>query len=401
MHPDPAELRIALGHQLTDYMVPADCVMSDIPVSRNGKVNQNGLPRPESSAVARAPSVSHVAPRNPTEGKLAEIFLEVLNLKKVGVHDDFFNLGGHSLTALSTISLINSTFGSSLTLRTLFHAHTVSELAEVIDEGRNQSEQPQSEEWPILIPIQPKGSRPPLFCVARPNVNAIGFLFLSRELGPDQPLYGLQKQIPEDPVFDFSPEQLSRTATEYIQAMRAVQPRGPYYLTGMCQGAYIAFEMTRQLEAEDQQVGLLGMLDVWPEENTRIKWLFFVTGYIKAARNRLARLGKSTVRSESSGRISNQAVDSESAVEVSERRRRRYWPGANFKSPVVRASITVFRVAHQSIFRRRDEKMGWSDWTRSGVEVEHIPGEHHSFLRDPFVRVLASALAARIPAQSK
>src|SRR5262249_41643296 len=157
---------------------------------------------PEAIAASIAPAESYIAPRDPTEKQLAEIFAKVLNLKNVGIHDDFFDLGGHSLTAVQTISLINSSFGTSLSLRILFQARTVAELAGVIGERQGQTEQPQTEEWPILIPIQPNGSRPPLFCVARPNVNAIGFLFLARELGSDQPLYGLQKQLAEDPTFD-------------------------------------------------------------------------------------------------------------------------------------------------------------------------------------------------------
>jgi amino acid adenylation domain-containing protein len=387
----------ALRRQLPDYMVPADCVIvSAIPISANGKVDRKALPPPESLLSATPPAGRGVPPCNGTERKLAEIFATVLNQKTVGIQDDFFDLGGHSLTAMQAVSRINTEFGVPLHPRILFQAHTVSELAALIEEKHDPNHSARPEEWPALIPIQSAGSRPPLFCVARPNVNAMGFLILSRELGPDQPVFGLQKQLAEDPVLEFSPEQIRTTATEYVHALRGVQPRGPYHLIGFCQGAYIAFDMVRQLEAEGEQVGLLGMLDVWPEENTRIKWCYMAAVYLKKAWSPLARFGKFLQARLSGPTASEGVVPKLPSGGTTQSQWKLYWPGPDFKPPVVSAPITVFRTAHQAWYRIRDEQMGWGSRTRGGVTMEHVPGDHFSLLRQPHVRVLARMLAAKI-----
>src|SRR5207248_6733880 len=113
--------------------------------------------------------------------------------------------------------------------------------------------------WDTLIPLQPSGSRPPLFCVAAPTVNALGFVFLARHFDADQPVYGLQSQYGGKRRQVYSREEYKSLAADYITAMRKVQPHGPYHLTGTCEGAHITFEMTRQLADAGQTVGLLAM----------------------------------------------------------------------------------------------------------------------------------------------
>jgi acyl carrier protein len=215
--PKPSELRRRLKLSLPEYMVPEAYVfLEQLPISPNGKIDHGALPPAESSIQTSKTEYSGFVPlRNTTEEKIAAIFTKLLGVGNVGADSDFFELGGHSLTATRAIALLNLEFGTALPVRVLFHAHTVRQLADLID----KQDENQSDAWPVLIPIQPQGTRPPLFCVARPNANALGYLFLSNELGGDQPVYGLQVQLDEDPQFEFTQEQYRNTATSYIRAI--------------------------------------------------------------------------------------------------------------------------------------------------------------------------------------
>jgi aspartate racemase len=387
-------------------MVPAAFTVLDaLPLSPNGKIDRKALPAPTRGQEASSPSDAYVAPRTEAERTLVEIFSEVLGTRQVGIDDDFFDLGGHSLTAMRAISLIKSKLNAELPVRVLFRAKTVSQIAAYIADRDASRTGQSSEEWSTCIPIQPGGSKVPLFCVARPNVNALGYLFLSRQLGPDQPVYGLQRQMLEDPQVDFTPEQIRATAEEYIRVMRSIQPRGPYFLVGNCQGAYIAFEMTRQLESQGERISMLGMLDVWPEENTRYKTLFFANFYARKLLRLLRRKVATAATSQTpppdiklaEGDVSAPAVAGGSG----NAQWRIYWPGPGFKPVVVASRIVVFHVASQAFYRKRDKAMGWRNRTSGGVEVEEIPGGHITFLREPFVKVLAEKLNRQMLASLK
>src|SRR5262249_41630347 len=103
---------------------------------------------------------------------------------------------------------------------------------------------------------------------AAPNVNALGFAFLARCLGPDQPVYGLQLQDVTNPERFYTQAQYETLAASYINVLRSVAPQGPYLLCGFCEGAHIAFEMARQISVAGYPIGLLAILDTWPLENT-------------------------------------------------------------------------------------------------------------------------------------
>ena len=179
-------------------------------------------PRPRRMPFLRAATNPRRARRR---RRLADIWAEVLNLDRVGRHDNFFDLGGHSLTAFRVISAIKSELNIELPVRILFQAQSVSQIAAFISDRCSLDNPHSLDEWPLCIPIQPAGSKLPLFCVARPNVNALGYLSLSRSMGPDQPVYGLQRQLVEDPVVRFTQDQIVETAKDYIGAMQAVQPQ--------------------------------------------------------------------------------------------------------------------------------------------------------------------------------
>jgi acyl carrier protein len=125
-------LRSRLQEQLPGYMVPsAIMVLSSLPLTANGKVDRKALPAPDWEAVTTG--TPHVAPRTPTESRLAAIWADALAIASPGVHDDFFDLGGHSLEAAQVVITLRSAFQLDIAMRHLFERPTIAALAEIID----------------------------------------------------------------------------------------------------------------------------------------------------------------------------------------------------------------------------------------------------------------------------
>ncbi|HEX6288483.1 MAG TPA: phosphopantetheine-binding protein, partial [Herpetosiphonaceae bacterium] len=141
LSPVPADLRAFLAARLPEYMVPsAFVVLEALPLTPNGKVDRQALPTPTESPSTQPGA--YTAPRTPTEEVLINIWTQVLNLSHssdqpgLGVHDHFFALGGHSLSAMQAIFRAHEVFQVELTLQHLFEAPTIAQFAEVIEKAR-------------------------------------------------------------------------------------------------------------------------------------------------------------------------------------------------------------------------------------------------------------------------
>ncbi len=156
--PTSSELRRFLKERLPEYMVPSAFVTLDaLPQTPNGKIDRRALPAP--SEMAAELQNNFVAPRDIWELQLAQIWEKVLNLNAVGVKDNFFEIGGHSLLVVRLFAEIEKQFRQSLPLTALFQGETVEELAGILRQGQSLRS------WSPLVEIQPKGSKRPFFCV--------------------------------------------------------------------------------------------------------------------------------------------------------------------------------------------------------------------------------------------
>ncbi|MEO1375162.1 MAG: amino acid adenylation domain-containing protein, partial [Cyanobacteria bacterium J06635_10] len=228
------QLREYLKEQLPDYMVPSAFVTLDsLPLTPNGKVDRKALPAP---AIER--DTVYTVPRTQSELQLTQIWSSVLNITQVGVKDNFFDLGGHSLLAVRLMSEIQKQFHKNLPLATLFQSPTIEQLALALVSDSFE------ELYKTLVPIQPNGSLPPLFCVPGAGGNVLYFHHLARYLGTNQPFYGLQAQGLDGETLPL--KSIEEIATQYIQAIQTIQPTGPYFLAGHCFGGQIVFEMATQ-----------------------------------------------------------------------------------------------------------------------------------------------------------
>ncbi|MCW3093594.1 MAG: amino acid adenylation domain protein [Ferruginibacter sp.] len=238
-------IRHFLSEKLPDYMVPsAFVILSALPLTSNDKIDRAALPDPRQKINEKL-----VKPRNATETRLKKIFLDCLQIKNIGVTDNYFDTGADSMQAHRIFSRIKKTFHTQLPISILFQAPTIEQLAKVL-----RAKDPEDAvSW--LVPIQPNGSRPPLFLLHAAAGTVLFYWQLTTYLGKDQPVYGIQATgMNGKHYYD---EGITVMAAKYIDEIRKVSPNGPYLLGGYCFGGLIAFEMARQLTVQGFRVDLL------------------------------------------------------------------------------------------------------------------------------------------------
>jgi amino acid adenylation domain-containing protein len=380
-----SDMRAHIKQSLPDYMVPSTLVPLDsVPLTPNGKVDRKRLPAPDNLS-ARA-----VPPRDLLEESIAQIWREILGIPTVGITDNFFDLGGQSIMSVRLMSEVRNRTGIELPLTALFQNATIEHLAELVRGNKILSRV-------VVHQIQAGNGRPPLFAAVLAGVNALGYVPLAKHLGPQQPLYALQSPGPGPRATGrpYTAKEYEAAANEYIHAMRTVQPKGPYYICGTCEGARIAFEMARILEAQGESINLLGVIDTWVLENTQNRRLWRIYYYSA----RLQRLWKQPWHARwnaVSKALRNRILwwaRSEAAPPKSEWMET-YWPGENFVVPHVHSRITIFKIPRQPFYYRSDPLLGWGDRTKSGVDLYMIPnGRHLLLLREPYVQELAAAMS--------
>ncbi|HEX6355794.1 non-ribosomal peptide synthase/polyketide synthase [Actinophytocola sp.] len=247
---DLGEVRVYAATRLPRHMVPTAFVpMRELPRTANGKLDRRALPAPTT------PTTSAGRPRTPREEVLCGLFADALGVPRVGIHDNFFELGGHSLLATKLATNVNQRFGTELTIRSLFVAPTVAELA-ALDTGADE------DALAVLLPIRTAGTREPLFCVHPAAGISWVYSGLVRGLEPDRPIYGLQAPGLTDP--GDRGESVEELAAGYAAQIRAVQPEGPYHLLGWSFGGLVAQAVATALQDQGHEVALLAVLDGYP-----------------------------------------------------------------------------------------------------------------------------------------
>jgi aspartate racemase len=244
-------MRTFLSGTLPESMIPSAFVtVKSLPRLPNGKLDCKALPAPTHPGQALR---SLVPPRNAAELKLARIWEGVLAVAAIGITDNFFDLGGNSLSGLYMLAQVGRAFGKQLPATAVLQAQTIEEMAKLLEEDPGS--------WSALVPLQTRGSRPPFFWIHGDKSDA----FLPRYLGPTQPVYSLVHQSQDGQPAQFTT--VEEIASHYLDEIRTVQPSGPYLIGGFCFGALAAFEIAHQLKAQGEEVRLLTLIEPSPLRN--------------------------------------------------------------------------------------------------------------------------------------
>ena len=247
--PDLSAVRKFLEREVPDYMIPSDVVAVEaIPLTPNGKTDRALLPPPtppgEVAQVSGEPSTER-------ERRLATVWAELLRVEAVGIHDNFFNLGGHSLLVATLQQRIGAVFGRRLSMASLFHAPTVQQQAALLEVQL-------ADAAPIsgLLALQPHGTGPALFWLHPPPE----IQNLAAAMGANRRVFGLALTETDLQSMNGQPE-ISSIAKRHVETILRTQPKGPYVLGGFCTGGIVAFETAAQLRARGHEVALLVLLD--------------------------------------------------------------------------------------------------------------------------------------------
>jgi amino acid adenylation domain-containing protein len=250
---DTTALRLELSKTLPEYMIPAVFVSLEAwPLTPTGKVDKKALPEPQFGV---ALSTDYIAPTTALEKAIESIWQQVLGIDQIGLHDNFFEMGGHSLLAVKIVNLVEQEFAIKLPLASLFQAQTIAGMAELVQQNEKG--------WSPLVSISnPEGKQPALFLIHAGGGMVLAYQQLALQLSqrlPDRPVYGVQAYGFEDGQEAFS--DLDKLTDFYIDAIRQQQAHGPYHLAGHSFGGFLAFEIARKLLAAGEEVACLGLID--------------------------------------------------------------------------------------------------------------------------------------------
>lgn len=399
-HPFPTteDLRIFLKKKVPDYMVPfAFVTLDSMPLTPTGKTDRLALPTLEDVFQLDR---DYEPPRDEIEMKLVSIWEQVLGLSPIGIHNDFFQLGGHSLSAAKLITETEAAFDKNFDLALLSEAVTIEGMAKILREDG------QSVAKTALVSINSSGTRPNLYCVHGVGGHVIPFMKLAEYLGSDQPVYGLQvKSFANKEPNGYSIEQM---AGEYLEEIRSMQPGGPYYLAGFSFGGFVAYEMARQLSAKGQQVGMVGIFDTQaanaPGYINSLSYEKKITYHTKRILNKVNyhsqnlkklhasevvpylrnRQVRPTMHEAIMGDVEMEQVPEHllGIINANMAAMRKYAPG-EYKGKVI-----VFKSNNHG----RGVYYGWEELVSGGVEVHYVPGNHRGILQEPNVAHLAEIL---------
>lgn len=245
-------LKVFLTQRLPEYMVPALYeIRNELPFTPNGKLNRTLL-RQQATAGINTAKKGYTAPRNRYERELVQLWESLLRISPVGVYDNFFESGGHSLLAVQLINRINAAFDRNITLADLFGSPHIAAMAQLLAGSNAGATNPE------MVKFSESPTEPALFFLPGAGGDALQLSALGTAFRNRKTFYALPlNQLPDG----IEGNAIPAIARQNILTIKTVQPAGPYYLGGHSLGGWIAFEMARQLEAAGDSVSFLGILD--------------------------------------------------------------------------------------------------------------------------------------------
>ncbi|WP_050524812.1 type I polyketide synthase [Pseudorhodobacter wandonensis] len=362
----------------------------------------------------------YIAPRNDIERSLTGFWQDLLGVGQVGVMDDFFALGGHSLIAVRLFAMVRKTYRVDFPISVLFEAPTIAACAELIEDriGPQDSqaatkaggEAPKTKRrFTHLVAMHERdgGPKTPFFLVAGMFGNVLNLRHLAQLIGGDRPFYGLQARglYGDQPPHTTIPE----AAADYIAELRQVQPHGPYLLGGFSGGGLTAWEMAHQLEQAGEEVALLTLLDtplpLRPGLSRADKAVIKLAELRKRGPAYLvdwARARWEWERTKNAPKIDAEGAFHNAAIEAAFRAALPLYP-----LPLRKGATALFRppldlhwqvTGGNWVSAAKEYVFHDNDLTRfaPALQVVEVPGDHDSMVLEPNVRVLAGALRRAI-----
>jgi acyl-CoA synthetase (AMP-forming)/AMP-acid ligase II/thioesterase domain-containing protein len=410
------DLREAVARRLAAFKAPARVwILPEIPKGPGGKLQRVGFAeRMGLLGVAPAKPVRRarkVSPATLLEEQLAAMWKSVLKTEEIGIHDDFYDLGGDSFAVNLLLTRVQARFnvGNRLLDRIAFmDVPTIAKQALLISEGMNST--PADPALPdLLVLVQPDGHGAPLFLLPGAGEQPADLLQLTRHLGVDRPIYGFRNPIPPEERGLYTIEDV---AGELAAAITTVAPGGPYHLVGHCFGGVLAFETARRLSQAGERIGLLALIDTptpgyprltpysrlfWSELGRRLARLFrgrfadqlrqLASDAASLGRHLKRRIDARLARSVVRAGLDRGSQPMAHVFEANVRAQRMYVP-----KPYDGSIVHFLAIKRNRAGEALDERLGWGEVVRGSCELKWFDAEHLSILEEPVVPDVAEEL---------
>ncbi len=373
-------LREYLGRRLPEYMIPTGhALLEALPLMPNGKVDRRALPG--AAPVERGAGQPYAAPNTETEKQIAALWSALLDVERAGLDDDFFAQGGHSLLAVRLVARIESVLGRRIPLIELFHGPTIRQLAALVEgyEYRQQVSYCQR--------LGGSGPKEPFFAGgSHPR-----YADLLEEATRIRPAYRLDVYALQSARLlngQALCHDIEEIAEHMLKEIRTIQPRGPYFLGGACEGALVALELARKLEAAGETVACLVLWTIPTQLSRKRKSAYWYSAARRLGYHAQSLLSKGSIRS-FSPREWWTLIKHEYMEYVIFSAMERYQPDGR-----INATTTMI---WPSAVAPHLEVLGdyWKQFTNDNLSVCTVKGEHDSWL-DVSVFELGHLLAKRI-----
>ncbi len=392
--PSGADLRSFLARSLPDFYIPSDIVVLEgLPLNGNGKLDRAQLPRPTEHRQVPVGGVSDYGHPDliSLEAQLSAIWSAVLGVATIAPHEDFFDLGGHSLLVASLQAKIAASFGERVPMSALFRASTLKEQAELL---RNLLERDNPSPIPGMVGYFREGSQSTIFWFQYSTLaRALAFTF-----GQDQPFYDVS--LTEEEMAELSKQPtLEMIARLHVRKLLATNPNGPFVLGGFCTGGILAYEAASQLKAAGHEVALLVMLDAHnpclfgETAATAVefsKLRFYLKRSLKGKAPQLtSRLQRRLQRLVNyTGMAAELRTEMWAAAELTQAAALRYKPSS------YRGKVLILQYRDRP--SRIDRVSEWSSLLKGPHYCDEIPGHHDEVLESNSLSPIAKAIRTHL-----
>ncbi|WP_331375473.1 non-ribosomal peptide synthetase/type I polyketide synthase [Sinorhizobium chiapasense] len=367
---------------------------------------------PTKNEEQRSSIVAQLSAEAALDRQIAAVYRDILGLDDVALTDSFFDLGGDSLSALSVIDRIEQLTDERLAVSLLLEYQTPRGLAMALSKTRRARPN-------ALVPLQTGGSRAPLFCPHPFGGHVLLYKPLATALGTEQPLFGLQARgLNGEARPHLSIPEMAR---EYVEAIKSVQPCGPYQLVGLSMGGSIAWEMGCQLRDAGDEVAIIGLLDAKAlhkdEEHTSSRyhrllgnrripdWVSeqaVILSVLFPALKKHWRKLKSIKRECQVMALLDFGVQAGNVPDMGETQLNNILAVAEANKIALREYTPRFNDSRSVLFAAKkglrtstnepDGDLGWKQFARARLEIHEVPGDHYTMVAPPHVRFLATKL---------
>jgi amino acid adenylation domain-containing protein len=392
--------RNELASQLPTFMVPdVFHVLDKMPTTINDKIDRKTLLQYKSNFKSKE---EYTAPRTEEEKIVATIWKKNLNIENIDIFSNFFEIGGHSIKAVSIMTDIQKQTGKRFPLSSLFQYSTVEKFAKLL---KTESEILSN----FLVPLKPSGNKTPLFIIHGAGLNILNFAHVINHFDENQPVYGFQGIGPNG--YDNWFESIEDMAACYIESIIKINPKGPYAVAGFSFGGIVAFEIARQLREQGKTVSIIALLDTYvdssyyyasPLQKRVVRYydhtyrrLDYLTGMLTSWKSLKLRVsskkeylqkkyfGLKDNMTEEEGIALKEFIEADSMVKKIVDR---------YHLKPQNCNVDLFRSKDDDNYKLDSTHLGWKKAALKGITIHNISGNHLGIVAPPNDKVLAKMI---------